>query len=58
LVILNHFGGTNGALKLAEHGYRLAGAVLNGVTAGGVELFFTLSGVVLARPYLASPRIW
>ena len=56
LVVLHHFGATNGAITLAAHGYRLTGALISGVTAGGVELFFVLSGVVLARPYLRAKR--
>jgi peptidoglycan/LPS O-acetylase OafA/YrhL len=56
LVVLHHLGATNAASSLAESGYRLAAALLGGGTAGGVELFFVLSGVVLARPYLRSKR--
>ena len=56
LVALHHLGATNAAIKLSETGHTIAGSLLFGVTAGGVELFFVLSGVVLARPYLRGNR--
>jgi len=56
LVVLHHLGASDAAHKLSGAGHALAGSLLSGVTAGGVELFFVLSGVVLARPYLRAGR--
>jgi peptidoglycan/LPS O-acetylase OafA/YrhL len=56
LVALHHLGAFNAAIRLSETGHKIAGSLLFGVTAGGVELFFVLSGVVLARPYLRAKR--
>jgi peptidoglycan/LPS O-acetylase OafA/YrhL len=56
LVILHHIGATTAADNLTDSGHKVAGALLLGATAGGVELFFVLSGVVLARPYLRDKR--
>lgn len=56
LVVAHHLGASTAAYALIDAGYKLAGSILDGITAGGVELFFVLSGVVLARPYLRSRR--
>ena len=56
LVVAHHMGASTAAYALNDAGHTLVGAILNGITAGGVELFFVLSGVVLARPYLRAKR--
>lgn len=56
LVVVAHLGALRVADMMLENGQQLLPALLKGLTAGGVELFFVLSGVVLARPYLRSGR--
>jgi peptidoglycan/LPS O-acetylase OafA/YrhL len=52
LVVIHHLGAATLGTQLIDKGHRLAGHVISTGTAAGVELFFVLSAVVLARPYL------
>jgi peptidoglycan/LPS O-acetylase OafA/YrhL len=56
LVVLHHLGVASFASALQASGHSFAGNLLRGSTASGVELFFVLSAIVLARPYLRSAR--
>lgn len=55
-IVIFHLGVANWSIHLVEQGHGYAGRFLGGIGASGVELFFTLSAVVLLRPYLRSAR--
>jgi peptidoglycan/LPS O-acetylase OafA/YrhL len=56
LIVVFHLGLANFAAGLVAGGHAHLGAFLSRFGASGVELFFTLSAVVLLRPYLRSGR--
>src|SRR4051794_35589245 len=53
LVVANH-ASLMGALSYAESDRHPAALALHGTGAGGVSLFFALSGFLIAGPYLAA----
>lgn len=55
-VVIYHLGVNNLQPTLIKAGHEYAGRFIGGFTPSGVELFFTLSAVVLLRPYLRSSR--
>ncbi|MBC7601779.1 MAG: acyltransferase [Ramlibacter sp.] len=56
LVVIHHLGAATLASNLQEAGHTFAGNLIGGLTASGVELFFVLSAVVLAGPYVRRER--
>lgn len=56
LVLIHHLGAANLASALEANGRTTVGKLLGGVTASGVELFFVLSAIVLAGPYVRGDR--
>lgn len=56
LIVVFHLGVGSVATGLAAGGHEQVGALLSRFGSSGVELFFTLSAVVLLRPYLRSGR--
>jgi peptidoglycan/LPS O-acetylase OafA/YrhL len=56
LVVAHHLGVSAFAGTLSSSGHRFLGNFLANLTSSGVELFFVLSGIVLARPYLRGER--
>lgn len=56
LIVIYHLGIANFAASLTAHGHAPLGNLLGHFGASGVELFFTLSAVVLLRPYLRQGR--
>lgn len=56
LVVLHHLGVASFASKLGKGGDPALGNLVGGVTASGVELFFVLSAIVLAGPFVRGER--
>lgn len=56
LIVVYHLGLANYAASLMARGQGATGTFLGRFGASGVELFFTLSAVVLLRPYLRAGR--
>ncbi len=56
VIVLYHLGLAGAAERLTRFGFETLGRFVDGFGASGVELFFTLSGVVLLRPYLRDGR--
>ena len=56
LIVVFHLGLSKYATDLTNTRHQNFGSFLNGLGSSGVELFFTLSAVVLLRPYLRSGR--
>jgi peptidoglycan/LPS O-acetylase OafA/YrhL len=56
LVVAHHLGIANFGAALSNGGHTALGHVVSGLTASGVELFFVLSPVVLAGPYVRGKR--
>ena len=56
LVVAHHLGVGSAAVGLEQSGHEVLGRLLGGLTASGVELFFVLSSVVLAGPYVRGER--
>lgn len=52
LVVAHHLGVATVGTILHNGGHTALGRVVSGLTASGVELFFVLSSVVLAGPYI------
>ena len=55
-IVIFHLGLANLHSSLIDAGHPYAGRFMGGAGSSGVELFFTLSAVVLLRPYLRSSR--
>jgi peptidoglycan/LPS O-acetylase OafA/YrhL len=55
-IVFFHLGLANLHASLIDAGHAYAGRFIGGIGQSGVELFFTLSAVVLLRPYLRSAR--
>jgi peptidoglycan/LPS O-acetylase OafA/YrhL len=55
-IVIYHLGLANLHSSLIGAGHVYAGRFVGGIGPSGVELFFTLSAVVLLRPYLRSSR--
>jgi peptidoglycan/LPS O-acetylase OafA/YrhL len=56
LVVLHHLGASGFGASLVARGHGVLGFVIGTIGTSGVELFFVLSAVVLARPYLRGSR--
>jgi peptidoglycan/LPS O-acetylase OafA/YrhL len=56
LVFAHHLGVASYAASLRDAGHAYAAELLGGLTASGVELFFVLSAIVLAGPYVKDGR--
>lgn len=52
LVVADHLGVGSVAVSLRSAGYSSLANLVGGATASGVELFFVLSAIVLAGPYV------
>ena len=57
LVVVHHLGVATFGAALSSGGYIALGHIVSGLTASGVELFFVLSPVVLAGPYIRDKRV-
>jgi len=55
-IVIYHMGLNTLQFSLIKAGHDYAGRFIGGLGPSGVELFFTLSAVVLLRPYLRSAR--
>src|SRR5271168_1728532 len=53
-IVIYHLGLNTLQSNLFKAGHEYAGRFIGGLGPSGVELFFTLSAVVLLRPYLRS----
>jgi peptidoglycan/LPS O-acetylase OafA/YrhL len=56
LVVIHHLGIGSLSEHLRSAGHTFAGNLIGSITASGVELFFVLSAIVLARPYVRRQR--
>jgi len=55
-IVIYHLGLNSLQFRLINGGHEYVGRFIGGLCPSGVELFFTLSAVVLLRPYLRSSR--
>ena len=56
LVVAHHMGIASLSMQWRDQGHPFAANLLAGFTGSGVELFFTLSAIVLTRPYISGER--
>lgn len=56
MIVLHHSVSSNIMHFLSAHGFGFFGTLWSHTTGSGVNLFFTISGLVLLRPYLRGER--